>query len=312
MEIIAINEAGLDLFTGLAGQRTPEQMAHSQTILLDLWEREQSRPAWCFLAQRDGELIGRVGYRYQDDPSTVWPVELVLPWEDDYRVVGQALLQTSLQEMAGYGAKRVYQQVHSDWDVAEKMQEVFAASGFTLRQAKSAFVLDLPHAPITGPERLVYRSLEEVGEVTFITASERGNEGTLDRDDQQGLAEYGAHQLAQNYYELLQNEHWAYEPAWWQLAYTPDDELVGFVQPLIFRNTPTEGTIGYIGVVPEQRGHHYVDDLLAKAHQILQGADVAEMVCDTDSENLPMIRAFERAGYETDGTNWLYQLDLES
>lgn len=116
--------------------------------------------------------------------------------------------------------------------------------------------------------------------------------------------------LAADYFVLLQNEHWAYQPQWWQLAYTTEGVLVGFVQPLIFRATPREGTIGYIGVLPEQRGHRYVDDLLAKAHHVLQEADVLEMYCDTDSENFPMIGAFQRAGYQENGTNWHYQMAL--
>jgi RimJ/RimL family protein N-acetyltransferase len=59
--------------------------------------------------------------------------------------------------------------------------------------------------------------------------------------------------------------------------------------------------IGYIGVVPEQRGHGYVDDLLAEGTALLadQGAEVVK--ADTDTGNVPMAAAFARAGYQVTG-----------
>ena len=48
-------------------------------------------------------------------------------------------------------------------------------------------------------------------------------------------------------------------PGWWQLAYDASGELVGLVMPA---RAPAMTTIGYIGVVPSQRGKGYVDDLL--------------------------------------------------
>jgi hypothetical protein len=57
-------------------------------------------------------------------------------------------------------------------------------------------------------------------------------------------------------------------------------------------------TIGYIGVVPEQRGRGYVDELLAEMAWTL--ADLApgeEVGADTDFGNVPMAKAFVRAGF---------------
>ena len=62
----------------------------------------------------------------------------------------------------------------------------------------------------------------------------------------------------------------------------------------------TMPTIGYIGVVPEQRGRGYVDELLAEMAWML--ADLApreEVGADTDFANVPMAKAFARAGFRT-------------
>jgi len=58
---------------------------------------------------------------------------------------------------------------------------------------------------------------------------------------------------------------------------------------------------GYLGVVPEMRGHGYAADLLAEATRIL-AADGAQLVrADTDLANVPMARTFERARYRNFG-----------
>ena len=81
---------------------------------------------------------------------------------------------------------------------------------------------------------------------------------------------------------------------WWRLAYTPEGELAGLAIP----SANAGGhVIGYLGVVPEMRGRGYVDDLLGEITRILIDAGAERIVADTDTTNVPMARAFERAGY---------------
>jgi RimJ/RimL family protein N-acetyltransferase len=55
--------------------------------------------------------------------------------------------------------------------------------------------------------------------------------------------------------------------------------------------------IGYVGVVPEQRGHGYAGGLLAEGTSFLVGQGADRIVADTDTGNRPMAAAFGRAGY---------------
>lgn len=55
--------------------------------------------------------------------------------------------------------------------------------------------------------------------------------------------------------------------------------------------------IGYIGVVPERRGHGYAYDLLVEGTQLLAAEGVDRIVAATDSTNTPMAAAFAKAGY---------------
>ncbi|GGT31636.1 GNAT family N-acetyltransferase [Streptomyces chromofuscus] len=85
------------------------------------------------------------------------------------------------------------------------------------------------------------------------------------------------------------------ERSWWRVAEDAGGRTVGFALPS--RNTGSH-VVGYLGVLPEQRGHGYVDDLLAEITRVLAqeaGADVVR--ADTDLTNHPMAAAFDRLGY---------------
>jgi len=74
---------------------------------------------------------------------------------------------------------------------------------------------------------------------------------------------------------------------------------------------PTFETIGYIGVVPEQRGHGHINDLLAHGTSTLRGLGTGRVIrADTDVDNLPMAAAFERAGYRRFATRREFEIRL--
>jgi len=117
--------------------------------------------------------------------------------------------------------------------------------------------------------------------------------GTLDDDSRGSVAEHGLDKAA----ELqLQDLHWFPSPRdWWQLAHTHAGDLVGLIVPARNFDMPT---VGYIAVVPEQRGHGYVDDLLAEiAWRLNEFAPHEDVGADTDRDNVPMANAFTRAGF---------------
>lgn len=89
--------------------------------------------------------------------------------------------------------------------------------------------------------------------------------------------------------------HWCPSPReWWRLAYTPDGEVAGIQVPA---HNPSGPCVGFIGVVPEARGHGYGYDLLVECTRFLveQGAEFVAGA--TDQGNAPMAAAFARAGY---------------
>jgi RimJ/RimL family protein N-acetyltransferase len=115
---------------------------------------------------------------------------------------------------------------------------------------------------------------------------------TLDAHARRNVAEGGVEQAAR---EELDFFRWCPSPrAWWRLAYTPAGELVGIQVPARNQATPI---VGFVGVVPEQRGHGYGYDLLVECTHQLAAEGAERVVAATDVGNAPMAAAFARAGY---------------
>ncbi|OUL33486.1 GNAT family N-acetyltransferase [Nostoc sp. T09] len=177
----------------------------------------------------------------------------------------------------------------------------------TTHYEKIPFVWEEPKPVVQVPERLIFRSLNDIGIEYFTTTVSYAITSSLDRSDQKAVRELRADQAAAKLIAQVSDD-FDYEPEWWQLGFNNADELVGFIQPVIYRgcrkDNLEEGTIYYIGVMPKQRGKRYIYDLLCQATQLLQQIGVWRIFCDTDVLNTPMIRAFQEVGYRQYSSPW--------
>lgn len=133
----------------------------------------------------------------------------------------------------------------------------------------------------------------------FREALRRVIAGSLDRHDAWATATNGIDAVAKSY--LSPDEHhFVRDPRIWETAWL-EGSLIGLVQPLLYvdgeRGLRRQATIGYIGVVPTWRGAGYIVDLLFRATVLLYERNVWRIFCDTDTQNHPMIAAFEKLGY---------------
>jgi RimJ/RimL family protein N-acetyltransferase len=142
------------------------------------------------------------------------------------------------------------------------------------------------------PDRLRFRP--EPDDEVFVQLFRRVLAGTLDATSRHEADAIGAEAQAR-LDTAFYREKMLGERAWWRIAETPAGEAIGFGIPS--RNTDF-AVVGYLGVLPEYRGHGYVDDILAEITRVLAAEDAATVIrADTDLANLPMAAAFDRAGY---------------
>jgi RimJ/RimL family protein N-acetyltransferase/GNAT superfamily N-acetyltransferase len=294
----------LDLFVEAAS--SPGHRKEVRRYLHSMFAADSMRPEWCFVAQEEEEDRPLGGVAFWTLPGMDAPLALVLldlPWNGDYMGVGTRLLGDVLNEARRLGAEEIEHvldvpamrpqfQYHP-----QKRIELLESFGFAFKRETSRFEWR-EGEPNSEPERLSFRTLEEVGDEAFIDAMRRVSEGTLDREIREARARLGPQEAARAFFEDAKRvEH---ESSWWRLAYSrPEGELVGLVMPA---KPPAFLTIFYVGVVPGMRGHGYVDDLLSAGTATLlaartKGGDEMPLRADTDVANVPMAAAFERAGW---------------
>jgi ribosomal protein S18 acetylase RimI-like enzyme len=303
----AIDPDELDAFAAL-GVR-PERVASVRDYLERMLSQGAMRRAWLFLADDGGQIAGRVAFWTlpgHDVPHDLVLLDLVA--EDT--AVGAEIVGLALEEMRRLGAEAAgyvlddppappQWQDGVPWRVAALERNWFSVWRQTQRFRRE------PLAPRESPGRLRFRTLPEVGEAAFIAAVERVSTDTPDAIIAGMRRERGAAAAAHAFYGMIAEV--SHEANWFELAYDAGDALFGLIMPTAI---PSAGTIGYIGVVPEQRGQRYVDDLLARAETTLHHAGLDRIVADTDLTNAPMAAAFRRAGYDAFGTRREFRLEF--
>ena len=140
------------------------------------------------------------------------------------------------------------------------------------------------------PGRLEFRS--EADDEVFRDALRRIHSVTLDAHALKAIEEGGLDRAAQ---EELDFFHWCPSPReWWQIAYTPHGDPVGIHIPV---HNPAGPCVGFIGVLPDHRGHGYAYDLLAECTHFLVERGAESVAAATDQGNFPMAGNFTKAGY---------------
>ncbi|NUR88482.1 MAG: GNAT family N-acetyltransferase [Nonomuraea sp.] len=167
-------------------------------------------------------------------------------------------------------------------------REALARNGLdgTLERLRFEWTGGVPAAS----DRLVFS--QEPDDEVFAQAFQRVAVGTLDAHTRAELAVKDAAAQARD--DVAGYRSLPGDRSWWRLAHTPDGDLVGLAIASANAGGPT---VGYLGVVPEHRGRGYVADLLNEITRSHAERGATRIVADTDTGNVPMAAAFERAGY---------------
>jgi GNAT superfamily N-acetyltransferase len=163
------------------------------------------------------------------------------------------------------------------------------------------------------PPRSTRLRFEPADDEAFLAVFRQVMEGSLDAASARAVARIGVEGAAKEELEIYTSMPG--DRDWWRLAYDASGELVGFAIPSANNGGPV---VGYLGVLPEHRGHGHSDDLLAEITHVLaeliqrdelrangirangiraNGIGADRIRADTDLTNKPMAAAFERAGY---------------
>ncbi|MET9296474.1 bifunctional aminotransferase class I/II-fold pyridoxal phosphate-dependent enzyme/GNAT family N-acetyltransferase [Streptomyces sp. NPDC003077] len=262
------------------------------------------RPEGMWVALRGDRLLARAAWwsRSAGDPPLLLDV---LDIDDrasglDPVGIGARLLRTAMAAILPNGSRppEYSRFVPPDWRENAATRRAVENRMTVLERTGARLLVERlrlewrPEAKVPEPGgRLAFRPVHGAGEIVALMADVL--DGTLDAHGRDDLKRMSAREAAVRQYE---DELTRYPSPrdWWRIATLPHGEPVGFVIPA--RND-YNAIIAYLGVLPPHRGNGYVDDLLAEGTRILAARHVPRVRAATDLGNVPMARAFRRAGY---------------
>jgi RimJ/RimL family protein N-acetyltransferase len=270
------------------------------------------RPGWLWMALRDDHLLARAAWWGRPGGSVPQALD-ILDIDDaldgDGMDAAAMLLTAAMAEVipAGAGPPDYIRFLAPDWRDQAASRRAVENRMMVAGQAGARFFVERlrlewrPGTAIPAPTgRLAFRQVSEPAELLALMT--RVMDGTLDahgRDDLTRMSPQDA--AAGHYYGEL--DRYASPRDWWRIAELPGGEPVGFVIPAHNGYRPI---IAYLGVVPAHRGNGYIGEILAEGMRVLAAEDVPVIGASTDLGNVPMARAFHRAGWVTTG----HQIDM--
>lgn len=268
--------------TGVVGRAL---LGHTYGMIAD---GGQYRPEWTWVALRDGVVVARAAWWAHPEDET--PV--ALDWFDftDAEAAVQLLRAAPLHAEYSLLLPSGWHEKPDARAAAEARMAAAEAAGLRklVERYRYTWTPDCPLPARTG--RLECRPEPDDSVIRGVVR--RVQEGSLDAHDVNDIAEHGRDGAVEKVLELL-----ASMPSprnWWRVAYTPTGEIAGFHIPI---HTPSGPCIGYIGVLPEQRGHGYAYDLLVDCTQDLVAQGATRIAAATDQGNFPMAAHLATMGY---------------
>jgi len=299
LSFLTAEEASMEAFLSVS-QASPyqEQLREYAESLL---QQRCTKPEWCVLGLEAGKPVARAALWALPDRAV--PTDIVLidaDWSDKDLSAGRTLL-THVHELAGgLGADALSHHVDSPPGAPQYQENedarirLLVESGYErlrdgLRWRYSGSSLQ----EVTPARPLVFRALQDVGEDAFVDALASTYQGTRDSWITRSIEERGTLRAARA--DFLDYQGMDHLPEWWELAYADDGALAGVI--MTARN-PSSAVIAYVGVIPEQRGRGLAQQLVRRGTERLLESGADEIRGDCDLDNVGMVKAFERAGYE--------------
>ncbi|MFC0032083.1 GNAT family N-acetyltransferase [Micromonospora chaiyaphumensis] len=266
----------------------PDPGLVGRAVLGETYAAGGFRPEWTWVALRDGVVVARAAWWAGPDD----PAPLALDWFDftDARAAVELLRTAPLRAEYSILLPHRWRDDPAVREQAQARIDAATAAGMRVLVERYRYRWTPDCGLPARPGRLEFRA--EPDDAVILDALCRIGEGSLDAHFQAAAAAHGPLAAAQEDLDLLR---WMPSPRdWWRMAYTPGGEPVGLVVPA--RN-PAGHVVGFVGVLPGQRGHGYAFDLLVEGTHLLVEAGADAVVAATDQGNAPMAATFARAGY---------------
>lgn len=296
--MISLRSISSDEISLVSSGETAEKTASLREYLDSQLDAGSIRLEWCFVAERDGKLVGSVALYAlpgADAPASIALLEA--PWDE--LAAGPELLRLVATKAAELGATELEHSLDAppseprfQYHPVEREQALLSAGFRLLRDGmRWRWTSESPIPP--QDDRLTFRPLPEVGREIFVDVLGRTMEGTADTDLMDGIAKYGLRGAGEWIFDLMAK--FDHRDEWYEIGFAPDGSPAAVSMPA--RN-PSEAVIGHVGVVPEHRRRGYATAVVARGVAVLAGAGATSIAGDCDAANTGIAHAFAANGFD--------------
>jgi ribosomal protein S18 acetylase RimI-like enzyme len=272
-----------------------EPAAGAAARIRTLLAKTEGTQARCLLlALENGLPVGRLEGTFLN-PKLYFVRELLASDQADRSEVAAALASYLGSSFAPEGIEVL------SWDRpdATHINAALERAGFVVNKEKIFVQKNLQAFRAARDDPFVYRSLAEIGEDRFLEIMIRAAQGDPFED-------VTARDPRSDFRDLVDYAGTRFDPTWWRVAYL-DRDPVGVVLPQVFSDRTNEGTLFYVGVLPEFRGRGFGRMLHASGLAFLAGRGITRYIGSTDARNFPMIAVFRANGCEQTGRQLFYR-----
>lgn len=242
----------------------------------------------CFIMIEKGKVIARV--MILDGEHLAFFTLANIGFDKACQFIRYVLQEGKLQ--------RAEMHLYSDKMNHALVKQSLLATGFKIIQQKESYVIK----PVRCESKLRCKNGKEINKEIFVDMIRQVYDDHKDRAILKDLEYYGLDQASHMLYEDGDSKH----PEYYLAAYD-DDIRVGFV--FLCEVSENTAVIGYIGVLPQQRGKHYSTELLKLASSLAYQKGYQEIIADIDTENFAMRENLLRAGYQKSCDEIVFQYE---
>jgi ribosomal protein S18 acetylase RimI-like enzyme len=311
LSFLTAEEASMEAFLSVsaASPYQPQLREYAHSLL----EQRCTRPEWCLLGLVENMPVARAALWALPDEAVPSDVVLIeANWSEPDLAGAHALLKQTHELAAALGAREAQHHVDSPpgrpqyQEHESERVRLLSEAGYELQRDGLRWLYTTAAVVEPPPESsLAFRGLPEVGEAVFVEALALTYKGTRDSMITRHIQQRGLLEAARSDFRDYQQAE--YLPEWWELAYTEDGALAGVIMAA---RIPGSAVVAYVGVVPEQRGRGLAVQLVRRGTRQLVAGGVSEIRGDCDRDNVAMVKAFQRAGFEQVARRRTYQRPL--
>lgn len=266
-------------------------------------------PDWWFVAEDRSGRRGRLALRRHYVCDEKWRGSLPehefyvfgidAPWDGDPIPVLRTLAEAAAEAVAPH---EVAWRIGTYHDHAQQKAAAARSLSLPLFQEKVGFRWVDDGSDFPAPS-LSFRTVSEVGHESYAGVLSRVIRDGADRE----AAWYSSRMPAGGWGAVMMEFLEPEDADGWVIAYEGTD-LIGQVALSSFDPEYGDGTIAWIGVVPERRGRGHGRRLMTEAQRRARQRGFRSMLSDTDTLNVAMQRTFLHTGHEEAGWHvWHYR-----